>query len=123
MPIPPNFCSANGLIFSSTVSEVSSSISVISPVSELVKTSSSLSILLEVSLTVTSSFWLSSTIVLISTVFWISSKEISSSIVELSQDSDITRVVFKDNGFASDSDKTNIKENLRTHNIDEFITI
>ncbi|MCQ2964712.1 MAG: site-specific DNA-methyltransferase [archaeon] len=50
-------------------------------------------------------------------------KDISNSIIELSKDSDICRVVFKDNGFASDSDKTNIKENLRTHNIDEFITI
>jgi len=36
---------------------------------------------------------------------------------------EITRVVFKDNGFASDSDKTNIKETLKTHGIDEFVTI
>lgn len=50
-------------------------------------------------------------------------KDITASIVELSKDSDVKRVVFKDNGFASDSDKTNIKENLRNHNIDEFITI
>ena len=34
-----------------------------------------------------------------------------------------TRVVFKDAGFASDSDKTNIKETLRVNDIDEFITI
>jgi adenine-specific DNA-methyltransferase len=33
------------------------------------------------------------------------------------------RVVFKDNGFKSDSDKTNIKETLKTNNVDEFITI
>ncbi len=50
-------------------------------------------------------------------------KDITSSIVELSKDSEITRVVFKDNGFASDSDKTNIKETLKTQGINEFITI
>ena len=50
-------------------------------------------------------------------------KNIVDSIIELSKDSEISRVVFKDNGFASDADKTNIKETLRTHNIDEFITI
>ena len=50
-------------------------------------------------------------------------KDIADSIIELSKDSEITRVVFKDNGFASDADKTNIKETLRTHHIDEFITI
>ena len=50
-------------------------------------------------------------------------KEIAYPIIELSKDSEITRVVFKDNGFASDADKTNIKETLRTHHIDEFITI
>ena len=50
-------------------------------------------------------------------------KDIADSILELSKDSEITRVVFKDNGFASDADKTNIKETLRTHHIDEFITI
>lgn len=50
-------------------------------------------------------------------------KEICDSIIELSKDSEITRVVFKDNGFVSDSDKTNIKEILRINNIDEFITI
>lgn len=38
-------------------------------------------------------------------------------------DSDITRVVFKDIGFKSDKDKTNIKETLRVNNIDEFITL
>ncbi len=36
---------------------------------------------------------------------------------------EIMRVVFKDNGFATDSDKTNIKETLKTHGIDEFVTI
>ena len=50
-------------------------------------------------------------------------KDITDAIIELSKDSEISRVVFKDNGFASDADKTNIKETLRTHNIDEFITI
>ena len=50
-------------------------------------------------------------------------KDISNAIVELSKDSDITRVVFKDNGFASDSDKTNIKENLRTHNMAQLSSV
>ena len=50
-------------------------------------------------------------------------KDIVDSIIELSKDSEISRVVFKDIGFVSDADKTNIKETLRTHKIDEFITI
>ena len=50
-------------------------------------------------------------------------KEIASEILKLTEDAEISRVVFKDNGFASDSDKTNIKEILKTNNIDEFITI
>ena len=51
-------------------------------------------------------------------------KEIASEILKLTEDAEISRVVFKDNGFASDSDKTNIKEEiLKTNNIDEFITI
>ena len=49
-------------------------------------------------------------------------KDMADSIIELASE-DVSRVVFKDNGFASDADKTNIKETLRTHNIDEFITI
>ena len=49
-------------------------------------------------------------------------KDITDSIIELASE-DVSRVVFKDNGFASDADKTNIKETLRTHGIDEFITI
>ena len=49
-------------------------------------------------------------------------KDITDPIIELASE-DVSRVVFKDNGFASDADKTNIKETLRTHNIDEFITI
>ncbi|WP_296855035.1 site-specific DNA-methyltransferase [uncultured Methanobrevibacter sp.] len=49
-------------------------------------------------------------------------KDITDSIIELASE-DVSRVVFKDNGFASDADKTNIKETLRTHDIDEFITI
>jgi len=36
---------------------------------------------------------------------------------------EVMRVVFKDNGFASDSDKTNIKETLKINGIDEFVTI
>lgn len=34
-----------------------------------------------------------------------------------------SRVVFKDNGFKSDSDKTNIKQILKSGGIEEFITI
>ena len=49
-------------------------------------------------------------------------KDLADSIIELASE-DVSRVVFKDNGFASDADKTNIKETLRTHGIDEFITI
>ena len=49
-------------------------------------------------------------------------KDIADSIIELASE-DVSRVVFTDNGFASDADKTNIKETLRTHGIDEFITI
>lgn len=48
-------------------------------------------------------------------------KEISNEIIELG--SEATRVVFKDNGFKSDSEKTNIKEILKNNNIEEFITI
>ena len=44
-------------------------------------------------------------------------------IFELVNGSSVSRVVFKDNGFKSDSDKTNIKENLRVNGVDEFITI
>lgn len=33
------------------------------------------------------------------------------------------RVVFKDNGFANDAAKTNVKENLRQAGIDEFVTV
>lgn len=51
------------------------------------------------------------------------STKVCDTIIELSKDSAITRVVFKDNGFVSDSDKTNIKEILRINQIDEFITI
>ncbi|MEN4006216.1 MAG: site-specific DNA-methyltransferase [Methanobacteriaceae archaeon] len=36
---------------------------------------------------------------------------------------EVMRVVFKDNGFASDSDKTNIKQTLKTNGIEEFVTI
>ena len=49
-------------------------------------------------------------------------KEIAEEIIKLKSD-DISRIVFKESGFKSDADKTNIKENLRINNIDEFITI
>ena len=42
-------------------------------------------------------------------------------IKELSPES--SRVVFKDNGFKTDSNKTNIKEILKSGGIEEFITI
>ena len=48
-------------------------------------------------------------------------KEIANEIIGLGSEG--TRVVFKDNGFKSDSEKTNIKEILKTNNIEEFITI
>lgn len=50
-------------------------------------------------------------------------KDIADDILEISKKSSISRVVFKDKGFASDADKTNIKEILKVNNIDEFITI
>jgi adenine-specific DNA-methyltransferase len=49
--------------------------------------------------------------------------DIVDDIMEVKCDSEFTRVVFKDNGFKSDSDKTNIKETLKIKGIDEFITI
>lgn len=51
--------------------------------------------------------------------------DISSEILKIKDklSPEITRVVFKDNGFATDSDKTNVKETLQTHGIDEFVTI
>lgn len=48
-------------------------------------------------------------------------KGILEKIKELSPES--SRVVFKDNGFKSDSNKTNIKEILKSGGIEEFITI
>lgn len=50
-------------------------------------------------------------------------KKISNKIIKLTNNSSTSRVVFKDSGFKSDADKTNIKEILKTNNIDEFITI
>ena len=50
-------------------------------------------------------------------------KEIVNDIVDLTKDSSTSRVVFKDSGFKSDADKTNIKEILKTNHVDEFITI
>ncbi|GAA5818643.1 MAG: DNA methylase [Methanobrevibacter sp. CfCl-M3] len=51
--------------------------------------------------------------------------EIAIEIIKLKEElsPETARVVFKDNGFKSDSDKTNIKETLKTNGIDEFITI
>ena len=49
--------------------------------------------------------------------------EITDKILRIVKDSSVSRVVFKDSGFASDADKTNIKEILKTNNIDEFIRI
>ena len=49
-------------------------------------------------------------------------KEVTNNIIKLKSD-DVIRVVFKESGFKSDEDKTNIKETLRINNIDEFITI
>jgi len=48
-------------------------------------------------------------------------KGIIEKINELSPES--TRVVFKDNGFETDSNKTNIKEILKSGGIEEFITL
>ena len=49
--------------------------------------------------------------------------EMVDTILEISKKSSLSRVVFKDSGFTSDADKTNIKEILKTNRIDEFITI
>ena len=50
-------------------------------------------------------------------------KEIANDILDIIKDSTISRVVFKDSGFASDADKTNIKEILKVNNVSECITI
>ncbi len=50
-------------------------------------------------------------------------KDTAEDILKLTNESSISRVVFKDSGFASDADKTNIKEILKNNHIDEFITI
>lgn len=50
-------------------------------------------------------------------------KEITDEILKIAKNSSVTRVVFKDSGFASDAEKTNIKEILKVNNISEFITI
>ena len=44
-------------------------------------------------------------------------------VLEMAKKSSVSRVVFKDSGFASDAEKTNIKEILKLNNISEFITI
>ena len=48
--------------------------------------------------------------------------DIVDDIMEVKGDSEFTRVVFKDNGFNSDCDKSNIKLSLDAKGIDEFIT-
>lgn len=50
-------------------------------------------------------------------------KEIANDVIKLTKNSSTSRVVFKDSGFKSDADKINIKEILKTNNVDEFITI
>lgn len=51
-------------------------------------------------------------------------KEIANKIIEIAENSSISRVVFKDSSFNDgDSVKTNIKEIFSNNNIDEFITI
>ena len=50
-------------------------------------------------------------------------KEITDKILKFTKNSSTSRVIFKDSGFKSDADKTNIKEILKINNIDEFITI
>lgn len=50
-------------------------------------------------------------------------KEITKDILKLTNNSSTSRVVFKDTGFKSDAEKTNIKEILKNNHIEEFITI
>lgn len=50
-------------------------------------------------------------------------KDIVNKILDIIKDASVSRIVFKDNGFASDADKINIKEILKTNHIDVFITI
>ena len=50
-------------------------------------------------------------------------KDITDEILKIAKTSSLTRVVFKDSSFASDAEKTNIKEILKVNNISEFITI
>jgi adenine-specific DNA-methyltransferase len=52
-------------------------------------------------------------------------KEIADKIIKLKKElkPETMKVVFRDNGFKSDSDKINIKETLRNANIDEFVCI
>ena len=51
------------------------------------------------------------------------SRDITEDIIELSKDSEISRVVFKDDGFETDADKTNIKKILEVNGIEKFITV
>jgi len=51
--------------------------------------------------------------------------DMASEIIKLKEElaPEVMRVVFKDNGFVSDSDKTNFKETLKTNGIEEFVSI
>jgi len=51
--------------------------------------------------------------------------EIANGMVNLIQElsPEVTRVVFKDNGFKSDSVKSNVMQTLKRHNIDEVVSI
>ena len=50
---------------------------------------------------------------------------VAADIVKLKQElkPEFMRVVMKDNGFASDSVKTNVRETLRNAGIEEFVTV
>lgn len=52
-------------------------------------------------------------------------RDIATEIVKIGEklSPEIMRVVFNDNGFANDSDKTNIKETLKNHGIEDFVTV
>ena len=50
-------------------------------------------------------------------------KDITNTILDIVNDASISRVVFKDSGFASDEDKTNIKQILKDNNVSKVKTI
>lgn len=51
--------------------------------------------------------------------------DLANEIIKLKEelDPDITRIVFKDNGFKNDATKTNVKEVLKINGIDEMVSI